>query len=969
MKPAIRIGRLIVAPPLRISRAGLLAAVVGPGLITALVPITDLEGRLGAGLLFLVAVAVATYVDSLWAGVLCAGLSFVSYVYFFLPPVHSLALAGRGEAVFAGAVFLLAAFVVAQFVERQRLLRLLAERVADELATSEARYRSLIEATTQLTWHTDARGLDIGLSPGWRAYTGQPPEDAAGAGWLQWVHPEDRHLAEEAWKHSIETAAVFEREVRLRDATGRYRTLSIRSVPVRDGEGQVREWVGAATDVTEARAAEHLARVRARQQLEVADLGRLALTGATVDELLERALATAVDTLGADSAAVLELRPAGGELVLRASHGWDDAPVGSGTAPADRSLAGLTLVSDGPVVSDDVTNDDRFEPSALLRETRAASAVAVVIRGTPRAWGVLGVFSTTPRRFSVDDASFVRAVANVLASAIERSSADESVRASEARLQLALDAGQLGTWDRSLVSGTLSWSPGVERAFGLEEGSFGRTEEAFHALVHPEDLEQVRRALAATLSGHEPYDVEFRCVRPDGSVAWISSQGQVLHNAAGVPIRMVGLSQDVTERRRREDALAFLAEASQALSGSLDYDHTLAEVARLAVPRLADCCIVDIVEPDHGVRQVAIAHVDSAQEGRIADLEARYPTDAGERSYVGRVLATRSERLVGNADDTFLAEVARDPDHLLKLRALGLRSALFAPLTARGRTFGVITLLTDVSGRRLGPNEVILATDLARHAALAVDNARLYEQRSHIASTLQRSLLPPELPPIPGVELSARYRAVGAGLEVGGDFYDALAIGDDRYAIVIGDVCGKGPEAAAVTGLVRHTVRAASLFSASPADVLSRLNEAVFQQYGGSTFCTVALGELRPSQPGARIRLASGGHPLPLHRRADGTVEPVGEFGTLVGIFADPDFEDVEVSLGPGDALLLYTDGLAEGLAGHLEPGEQRLLALLAGCSECAAEEIAARVEEAVTLAGEAAARDDVAFLVVRVLG
>lgn len=965
----IRVGRFVVAPPVRISWAGLLTAVAGPGLITALVPITDLEGRRGAGLLFLVAVVVATYVDGLWAGLLCGGLSFVSYFYFFLPPVHSLTLSGRGDAFFAGAVFLLAAFVVAHFGERQRALRARAESVAADLGTSEARYRSIIEATTQLTWRADEKGLDLGLSSGWREFTGQSLEDAAETGWLGRVHPEDRDLAERAWRRSIEEVAVFERELRLRDAAGRYRTMNVKSVPVRDDEGRVRGWVGAATDVTEARAAEHLARVRARQQLEVADLGRLALTGASVDELLERALATAVDTLGADSAAALELPPAGDELVLRASHGWEDAPVGSGTAPADRSLSGLTLAADGPIVSDDVDNDDRFEPSAMLRLMRAASAVAMVIRGTPRAWGVLGVFSMTPRRFSIDDASFVRAVANVLASAIERSTAEEAVRSSEARLQLALEAGQLGTWERSLVAGTLSWSPAVERAFGLEEGSFGGTERAFLELVHPDDVEKVKQALAAALTDDEPYDVEFRCLRPDGSVGWISSQGQVLRNAAGVPIRMVGLARDATERRGREEALSFLAEASQALSGSLDYEHTLAEVARLAVPRLADCCIVDVLEPDHGVRQLAVVHVDSRQEARIAELEARYPTDAGEASYAGGVLATRSAKLVANADDAFLAEVARDPDHLRELRALGLRSALFAPLTARGRTFGMITLLTDVSRRRLGPDEVILATDLARHAALAVDNARLYQQRSHVASTLQRSLLPPELPHIPGVELSARYRAVGAGLEVGGDFYDAFVLGDDRYGIVIGDVCGKGPEAAAVTGLARHTVRAASLFSDSPAVVLSRLNDAVFREYGGATFCTVAFGTLVLASSGIRLTLVSGGHPLPLYLRAGADAEPVGRFGTLVGIFADPEFEDVEVSLGPGDALLFYTDGLAEGLAGHLEPGEQRLLSLLAECSGCDAEEIAARIEEAVTGAGEAADRDDIAYLVVRVLG
>jgi serine phosphatase RsbU (regulator of sigma subunit) len=293
---------------------------------------------------------------------------------------------------------------------------------------------------------------------------------------------------------------------------------------------------------------------------------------------------------------------------------------------------------------------------------------------------------------------------------------------------------------------------------------------------------------------------------------------------------------------------------------------------------------------------------------------------------------------------------------------------VFAPLSARGRTIGVITLLTDRSGRRLGPDDLVLATDLARHAALAVDNARLYQQRSHIASTLQRSLLPPELPHISGVELAARYRAVGRGLEVGGDFYDAFALGDDRYGLVIGDVCGKGPEAAAVTGLARHTVRAAALHAESPAEVLARLNESVFAEYDGSTFCTVAYGRIEPDSGRRRLRLVSGGHPLPLLLRADGSVEPIGSFGTLVGIFADPGFEDSDVPLEPGDAVLLYTDGLAEGLAGHLGPGEQRLLGLLAECAGCGAEEIAVRIEEAVTDAGEAADRDDIAFLVARIL-
>jgi serine phosphatase RsbU (regulator of sigma subunit) len=164
-------------------------------------------------------------------------------------------------------------------------------------------------------------------------------------------------------------------------------------------------------------------------------------------------------------------------------------------------------------------------------------------------------------------------------------------------------------------------------------------------------------------------------------------------------------------------------------------------------------------------------------------------------------------------------------------------------------------------------------------------------------------------------------------------------------------------------------VRAASLHADSPAEVLGRLNDAVFREYGGSTFCTVLYGRIEHGPGALRLRLVSGGHPLPLRLRAGGGVEPVGSFGTLVGIFSDPEFEDTDVPLEPGDAVLLYTDGLAEGLGGHLAPGEERLASLLAGCSGCTAEDIAAKVEDAVSEAGEAADRDDIAFLIVRVLG
>ena len=235
---------------------------------------------------------------------------------------------------------------------------------------------------------------------------------------------------------------------------------------------------------------------------------------------------------------------------------------------------------------------------------------------------------------------------------------------------------------------------------------------------------------------------------------------------------------------------------------------------------------------------------------------------------------------------------------------------MLAPLRARGRTLGVMALgFAEV----VGQDHVELFEDLARRAALAIDNARLYEERANVARTLQRSLLPPVLPDVPGVELAARYVAAGEGNEVGGDFYDCFRTGDGEWAVVIGDVCGKGAEAAAVTALARYTVRAsATLHSDSPGVVLQDLNDAIRRETPHSRFCTVLYVSL--ALHGDRVTgcIASGGHPLPLILRADGRVETAGLPGTLLGILPDPEIRPQNLVLRPGDSMILYTDGVIE---------------------------------------------------------
>ena len=412
--------------------------------------------------------------------------------------------------------------------------------------------------------------------------------------------------------------------------------------------------------------------------------------------------------------------------------------------------------------------------------------------------------------------------------------------------------------------------------------------------------------------------------------------------------------------------LAFLAEASRILSGSLDYKRTLQRLVQVAVPQLADWCGIDIVEEEDGsIRQVAVAHVDPDKIDIAREFRRRYPPDPDAPSGLPKVLRTGEPEHYSEVTDEMLIQTARDEDHLHALRALAIRSMMIVPLTARGRTFGALTMVAAESGRRYGERDLIFAVDLARRAGVAVDNARLYRQRAHVARTLQRSLLPPQLPTIPGIQLAARYRPAGEGVDIGGDFYDVFPLGNGEWALLIGDVCGKGVEAAAVTGLARYGLRTILHNRQTAADALEALNDEMRTSAGTSTFCTVAYAQLVPDGRSFSATVVCAGHPTPLVLRASGRVERAGEPGTLVGVLEDMELHPRSVSLSPGDTLFMYTDGLVEGLAGD-EGAEALLSGFLAGCSGQAAEGIADSVDRAM---GDAAdhPRDDSAFLIVRV--
>jgi PAS domain S-box-containing protein len=484
----------------------------------------------------------------------------------------------------------------------------------------------------------------------------------------------------------------------------------------------------------------------------------------------------------------------------------------------------------------------------------------------------------------------------------------------------------------------------------------------------PFPLEQLPGRRAVECGESAQALVRFR-VRQTGEERWSAVKSTPIRNGDGRVVMAINVIEDLTAHKRAELAQRFLAESSSVLGSSLDPDEVLREVAALTVPDVADWCAVDLRGTNGGIERVALAHADPGMVAHLRELATRYPPDPDAPRGVPNVLRTGSPEVYEEISDALLREAAVDPEHHRFLSELQVRSAMVVPMIVRGRTIGTLSLATGPSGRRFDGQDLELAEELTRRCASAVENARLYRERAYIARTLQQSLLPMELPDIPGIEAAARFRPTGEGSEVGGDFYDVFETGGRGWTVVIGDVCGKGPDAAAVTALARYTLRAAAMGQAVPSRSLKMLNEALLRQRDDRRFCTVAYAYLEVLDGGARVGIASGGHPLPLLLHPDGKVQSIGEHGTLLGVVPDPQLEDRAVSLSPGDAIVFYTDGVVESRGRGDVLDEAGLAGLVSACAGRAADVIAARVEEAALRSQGGRPRDDIAVLVLRVAG
>ncbi|SCK49488.1 PAS domain S-box-containing protein [Streptomyces sp. WMMB 322] len=428
--------------------------------------------------------------------------------------------------------------------------------------------------------------------------------------------------------------------------------------------------------------------------------------------------------------------------------------------------------------------------------------------------------------------------------------------------------------------------------------------------------------------------------------------------------------------RLRRGSLSFLVEASDLLAGTLDRDQTLALMAQMTVPTLAAwCAVYTVTDPGSDPQLSYVLHEDEDRIDHLKSLLSKVDPPEPVPAPGARVWSAPSDEAHSAALRSSLRTVVLgEEEHQLSpgstratASAVGGETVVL-PLVARNRVIGMLTL-GKPADERFRQEILELAEDLSRRAALALDNARLYSERTAISQSLQRSLLPPELPEVSGgVEVEVIYRAAGEGNEVGGDFYDLFDISEDTYGFAIGDVCGTGPEAAAVTGLARHALRLLAREGLGGPAVLDRLNTAILDEGARSRFLTLLYGELRPQRDGsAELKVVCAGHPLPLRLRQDGSVEPAADPQPLLGVMEDLELYEQTVFLDPGDVLLCVTDGVTERREGTRMLGDDGLADVLTSCTGLTAGAVAARIMRAVERFASAAPSDDMAILAMRV--
>ncbi len=548
---------------------------------------------------------------------------------------------------------------------------------------------------------------------------------------------------------------------------------------------------------------------------------------------------TTLDSLCALAAMVLGTGSAQVSLLTDVLHVASGAGVPpetlESTSPRADSLCTVTAAAGRPIVVPDATTDRRVSGMSPVTTGLVGSYLGVPLRSHDgQVVGALCAFDVAAHDWQDSDVVLLEELGVAVIAELERVALAAEHETALLRLDLAMDAAGVGSWDWDLTSGELLWDDRLKAMFGYSDAGFDNTIEAFNRRVHPEDLPRVTAALDAAIQGSAEYDETYRVVLPDAAPRWLSARGRALHDESGNVVRIVGAASDVTDHRLAEERtsttlslLELVAQASRVLAGSLEVEHAVRGLAQLVVPALADWTVVTLVAPDGALRGVESWHRDPELRAATRKLAAHWlegGTDPGamERAISSRGPVFVDSGLAERAETVLRSEPAREA-----ARQLRLESVAILPLVASGTVVGALTLGRGPDRPHLNPTEAATAIEVAERASIALDNARSFSRVRAISEELQRSMLEDPVQP-DGFDVAVLYTPASQAAQVGGDWYDAFVQPDGATMLVVGDVIGHDSASAAAMGQLRSLMRGIAFAAGgSPADVLSRVGHAM----------------------------------------------------------------------------------------------------------------------------------------------
>lgn len=555
-------------------------------------------------------------------------------------------------------------------------------------------------------------------------------------------HANGQPYATEEWPlaRSISSGEVVQdEEIYVLRGDDTWGTMRVSSSPIRDRSGQIVAGAVIFYDVTERQRAEAQLQQRFEQLQTVYQMADAVSRVSAIEDIYQVALNSFQQALKADRASVL-LFDADGVMRFKAWRGLSDH--------YRRSLSGHSpwtrdTVNPEPILIADVATElanDPFYQTILAEGIRALGFIPLTYKG--QLLGKFMIYYEAPHSFTDEEVQLAQTIANHVAFAAERKRAEEELRVSETRFRTMIEQSPLSIQIFSADGTSLQANRAWEQLWSLSQdllNGYNILEDRH--LVAQELMAYLQQGFAGEAIVTPPILYSPSQADQESPRRWIQAFIYPLKDEVGT-IREVSLIlQDITERKQAEEAQRFLAEASTLLASSLDYQTTFENLARYAVPHLADWCTVDIAGEEQSLRRVAIAHTNPEKIQWAKELQQRYPPDPNASYGAAHVLRTGRSEFYPTISDELLVTVAHDSDHLELLRQVGFRSAMVVPLLARGRTLGVITFVAAESGRNYTPSDLALAEDLAHRAALAADNARLYREAQEVGENLRQAIL------------------------------------------------------------------------------------------------------------------------------------------------------------------------------------------------------------------------------------